>query len=833
MSPGKNPEGVSEMKVRSPNQVESADGAWGELLRGAGRPPRPRPSFRRRLRAQVIREATGASAPSRSRYVLAGAIGLVALAALAAVVWRASHSAPPVGGLPPIARPAAFVRHFSGEVSIEGGPRLLGDGAWNGRPVKVGQRVLVGPDGLLVLATSDGSIIALNKSTQMRFTEPTAQGRARLWLARGDCYAKVVPDKGPAEIVTAVGSVSIVGTELDVSVADGNAPTAVVRVIRGAVEVTSGADRRRLSAGEQLQLGPNRLLDVPGAFAPNTKTWYQGMGSLASPMSGAVAYLFHRNAENRSLMTELWTVAPDGSNRRRLFTFLRPISGVGVPWLPGRDALLMPESVFGPTWVVDVGEPRATLFHPLDHYQVPRDWAPSPDGSKIAFRGSKRLGEPAFHEPAPREDGLWVLEFATGQIRRVLGAWPTSGFAWAPDSKHVVVSASQQYDADSALVVVNALSGEVTDLGVKGAEPSWSPDGTLIAYTSGPPDLRPEDRGFFRGIGAYRPLYCLELSSGRVTRLTRRGERGLNPRWSPDGTRVAYLHGPPAGVRSSRDREKAPVQLCVISPGQPRSQVLYRAVGLKSPRFEWLPDGESLAVMTRDSLVVVAADGSGVRHSVSLTAEASPLPEAELKDTRAVADVLRKMRTGTDPEELDVMWRGDLERHRQTAMRTADTLRALPAHYPQAGLIQEDCDFAASFAAKAASISAQEYQREQAGMRLDYIVFLLGRYYDTEGKRYPPDLATLREWALSHEWGMNMLRSTDKEYVRGLFHVPGAPGGWDDVSFVYEPPDPEHGKPGVLEYRHLPDVVIRADLAHTARDEPGFLSAHIEAVPKS
>jgi Tol biopolymer transport system component len=60
------------------------------------------------------------------------------------------------------------------------------------------------------------------------------------------------------------------------------------------------------------------------------------------------------------------------------------------------------------------------------------------------------------------------------------------------------------------------------------AEPSWSPDGTHLAYSS--------DKG-----GDLLQLWIRNLSTGEDRQLTRLGTQPMGAAWSPDGSRIAFL----------------------------------------------------------------------------------------------------------------------------------------------------------------------------------------------------------------------------------------------------------------------------------------------------
>ena len=68
----------------------------------------------------------------------------------------------------------------------------------------------------------------------------------------------------------------------------------------------------------------------------------------------------------------------------------------------------------------------------------------------------------------------------------------------------------------------------LTDNDAWDATPAWSPDGTLIAFTSD----RDETFNF--------DIYLMDADGGNVTRLTNHDAEDWDPAWSPDGTRIAF-----------------------------------------------------------------------------------------------------------------------------------------------------------------------------------------------------------------------------------------------------------------------------------------------------
>jgi Tol biopolymer transport system component len=108
---------------------------------------------------------------------------------------------------------------------------------------------------------------------------------------------------------------------------------------------------------------------------------------------------------------------------------------------------------------------------------------------------------------------------ADGSDRRLLtiGGWAPT---WSPDGTNIA------YNSGDNILIVPLHGGTATSSGpaTKGDSPDWSPDGRQIAFS--------------RNHG----IYVLTLSTGEVSRLpTPRAIRNLfEPVWSPDGTRIAF-----------------------------------------------------------------------------------------------------------------------------------------------------------------------------------------------------------------------------------------------------------------------------------------------------
>ena len=129
--------------------------------------------------------------------------------------------------------------------------------------------------------------------------------------------------------------------------------------------------------------------------------------------------------------------------------------------------------------------------------------------------------------------------------------------------------------------------------GPKDAQPRWSPDGTQLAFVSG----RGEEK-------AKRQLYVMPVAGGEPRKLTDLKEDVGEPVWSPDGTRIAFTaRVPDEAYEEEDDKKRAPRRF---------TRLLY-----KLDNVGWTGD-------RRRHVYVVPADGS---------AEAKQLTDGDYEDS--------------------------------------------------------------------------------------------------------------------------------------------------------------------------------------------------------
>jgi dipeptidyl aminopeptidase/acylaminoacyl peptidase len=137
-------------------------------------------------------------------------------------------------------------------------------------------------------------------------------------------------------------------------------------------------------------------------------------------------------------------------------------------------------------------------------------------------------------------------------------------------------------DGTGAVQLTNDLS--------RNTDPSWSPDGTRIAYTS------ERDGG--------RAIYIMNADGSDVKRLTPLAGDSFHPTWSPDGTRIAFV-----SVRAAN-----PDVYVANADGSGELRLTNNPTIDTDPA--WSPDGARIAFSSdragNHDIYVMSADGSGV-----------------------------------------------------------------------------------------------------------------------------------------------------------------------------------------------------------------------------
>lgn len=135
----------------------------------------------------------------------------------------------------------------------------------------------------------------------------------------------------------------------------------------------------------------------------------------------------------------------------------------------------------------------------------------SPSGERIIFTNNG--------------NGLWVMN-PDGSNPRAITSRDDIDPTWSPDGTMIAFASNRSGQRQLYVATAGGKNVEqVTDLNNMGGRSSWSPDGTRLA--------------FYRGPAGDRDIYVINIDGSGLQRLTDGGDN-LGPSWSPDGQWIAF-----------------------------------------------------------------------------------------------------------------------------------------------------------------------------------------------------------------------------------------------------------------------------------------------------
>ena len=264
-------------------------------------------------------------------------------------------------------------------------------------------------------------------------------------------------------------------------------------------------------------------------------------------------------------------------------------------------------------WSIDYdGKNERQITSSQDSESAPRF---SPDGRYLSFTSS-RPGK-------ARGNQVWLLDRSGGeafQLTEVKGR--LQGYEWAPDSKRLalVVGDPDPETADPSTSSGQAPSGGGAPA-AGGAAPAASGNGGRGNAVPKPIVIdrykyKQDGQGYLLS-DRHTFIYLFDIASKKFDRLTSAKVDESGPSWSPDGSRIAFM----SNRNPDPDREPSS-QLFVVDakPGSTEKALTPITSRGGRGRAEWSADGKQIAFLEGDEkkygaygmehLTIVAADGS-------------------------------------------------------------------------------------------------------------------------------------------------------------------------------------------------------------------------------
>lgn len=244
-------------------------------------------------------------------------------------------------------------------------------------------------------------------------------------------------------------------------------------------------------------------------------------------------------ASDRDGNYEIYTMNDDGSGLTRLTN--DPAEDSRPSWSPDGTRVAFDSDRSGNYDIYVMNADGSGLVRLTDDpsHDVFPVW--SPDGTRIAFASLRAETDPAC-DPCNWE--LYVMQAdGSGQTRLTNDPAEDFGPTWSPDGTRLAFDSNRDGSYNIYAMNVDG-SGDLTNLtqdpsgspAWSNVNAAWSPDGTRIAFTT----LRDEPDPFNCDPCNWQ-IYVMGSDGSGPARLTDHTADDDHPAWSPDGGRIAFV----------------------------------------------------------------------------------------------------------------------------------------------------------------------------------------------------------------------------------------------------------------------------------------------------
>lgn len=272
--------------------------------------------------------------------------------------------------------------------------------------------------------------------------------------------------------------------------------------------------------------GNTSATTTPGSTEPTAPSG-GGTGGGPTPTAYPASVFGNNRIAYVTSNGQTWTVNPDGTDARFVAN-----SAYFPAWAPQHAALAVVDGQ-SPGGILSYITPSGGRYAltPAPDAAGDGDSRPtwSPDGVRLAF-GRIDFGNSSGYS------SIWVINRDGQHAQRIsIAGCFTSDPSWSPNGTHIAFWSSRDHCSSgdpigaTELYVMNSNGSNVKRLGsgYNAQSPAFSPDGSQIAYATD------------NGTGSF-DIYVMNADGSEPQALFTQSGDDTDPTWSPDGTRIAF-----------------------------------------------------------------------------------------------------------------------------------------------------------------------------------------------------------------------------------------------------------------------------------------------------